>query len=121
MYPAEPYDFSQADSGKILIAGRLLVVGVSVRETTGAAVASVLVADSGNPAIPGLGVIPFNLAASESVRDWFWPGIIYSRGVQLTITGTCSGSVFVVPESLLDSNHWVANLFGIQERGERVI
>lgn len=121
MHPALPFDFTQADNGKVLMAGRLLVVGVAVEETTGAAIASVITGDSGTVGQPGVARIPFQLAASESVRDWFWPGIVYERGLVLTITGSVLGSVFIIPESLLDANHWAANIWGGNQQGEHVI
>lgn len=77
------------------VGGRVILMGWSVRETGGVAVAS-LVVRNGTDAT-GMESASVNLNAGDSVRDWFGPhGILLDNGYFPVVTGAVAGSVFLV-------------------------
>jgi hypothetical protein len=120
MVPAIAIDVTSTAAGSTLVAGRLLIVGVALMETTGVTGASCKLRDGSSAA--GTRVIPFTLGPNESVRDAFPFGVIYEQGLFLDMAvGTAIiGSVFVVTESLLDPKHWARTIYNLTEGLENV-
>lgn len=83
---------------KIMYGRHCWVHGVAVKESTGAATASFQLHDGNDTTGPN--VLPYNLAANESARDWFGDGgIFFEGGLFLNVlSGSCSGTVFVSDE-----------------------
>lgn len=76
------------------IYGRCVLFGWSVRETTGAAGATVRVLNGGDAT--GLEVIAANLNPSGVARDWLGPqGIRTDVGIWPVTTGTVAGTLWV--------------------------
>lgn len=73
--------------------GRL--AGYALRETSGAAGATVRLHDGGDA--NGDLLVPITLAANESLRDWFMPmGISFGEaGLFIEISGAIEGTVFI--------------------------
>lgn len=76
------------------INGRIRLFGFSIRETSGAATAQLLITNQPNGG--GLEMVSVNLNALEADRDWFGPnGLLLANGYFPTFTGAIAGSVFV--------------------------
>lgn len=76
------------------INGRIRLFGYSVRETSGAAKAQMLVTNQPNGG--GLEIVSINLNAGESDREWWGPnGLLLANGYFPSTTGAIAGSVFV--------------------------
>lgn len=82
-----------SDHRPMTSAGALL--GYALRETTGAANATVLLRDGATA--DGAVVIPITLGPNESTRDWFGPGgISFGNGLFVEVAaGEVEGSVFL--------------------------
>lgn len=79
-------------SGKI--GGRCILMGWSVRETSGAAPATVQVLNGQDAG--GLEVLAAQLNPSGAARDWFGPqGIRTDVGIFPVITGTVAGALWI--------------------------
>jgi hypothetical protein len=116
--PAEPFDLPTASG--VIVAGRLLVMGVFIGESTGAATAKVRFRDGS--AVTGTRLTPYTLAANESVRDWFGDyGYVYQQGVFMElVSGSVEGSIMVVPESSLGPAGFAKLVAGLIEGVESV-
>lgn len=88
----------------LLITGRALLKGFSLRETTGTATAAVTIHDGIADNNNFLAVIDLN--ASESVRDWFTGrGVLVDRGIFVEVlSGTVEGVVYVIPGEMIPEN-----------------
>lgn len=75
------------------------VAGYAIRETSGTAGAVVRLLDGFDS--NGDLLVPINLSANESVRDWFQPtGISYGAGLYVqVVSGTIEGTVFLAPDA----------------------
>lgn len=108
--PFDALPIAAGSASAELVNGLGLLVGWAVRETTGAAGASLVLRDGVTAA--GNLLVPINLDAGESTRDWLpHLGIAVERGVFAAITGSVEGSVFVVttrPRGQRDD--WVTRL-----------
>lgn len=101
MIPSQSQAFPATTTGTILISGRGVLTGWALKETTGAAVATLNIWDGTDNR--GLLLAPVNLAANESTRDWFsdW-GIAFSRGLFVEVlSGSVSGALWVIPQELV--------------------
>lgn len=101
MIPSQSQAFPATTVGIILISGRGVLTGWALKETTGAAAATLNIWDGTDNR--GLLLAPVNLAANESNREWFsdW-GIAFSRGIFVEVlTGSVSGAVWVIPQELI--------------------
>lgn len=78
------------------LSSHVIVFGYAVEESTGAAIARIVLSEGAPSA--SFPAIPITLAANESVRDWFGPqGLHFRNGITVTVTaGAVDGSVFVV-------------------------
>lgn len=77
------------------VGGRVILMGWSIRETSGLAVASVIVHNGTDAS--GLESASVNLNASDSVRDWFGPrGILLDNGYFPVVTGAVAGAVWLI-------------------------
>lgn len=90
--PVTPISLGAITAGALATARAVKLLGWAVRETTGVAAAALSIytgaGDSGEL------VVPINLAASESSRDWLGdPGIYCPKGLYVAIE---AGSVTVV-------------------------
>jgi hypothetical protein len=75
------------------IAGKCILFGWSVRETSGAAQATVQILNGYD--LTGLEVLATQLNPSGVARDWFGPqGIKTDVGIFPVITGTVKGSIW---------------------------
>lgn len=117
--PSIPLDIVSGAASSQLIAGRVIVTGIMVRETSGAASATMRLHDGG---VGGLSIIPITLAANESIRDWWQPGgIVYERAIFYElVTGTIEGIVTCIPEDLVGPQTFAAIVQGYQEGAEYV-
>lgn len=80
-----------------IISGACRLMGWSVRETTGAALAEVDIFSGSSTT--GLLVAKVTLAANESNREWFGPAGIRCNGIYTNfVTGSIDGVLFVIPE-----------------------
>ena len=72
-----------------------VVAGYAVRETTGAAAATVILRNGTDAT--GEEIVPVTLAAGESVRDWFGArGPSFDQGVFVdVVTGDIAGAIFL--------------------------
>ena len=116
--PAVALDLPGASA--MLLGGRCLVLGVAIGESTGAATAKARIRDG--TAVTGTRLVPFTLAANESVRDWFGDfGFVYEQGVFFElVSGTVEGSVLVVPETILGPDGFRKLIYGLHEGTEHV-
>lgn len=86
--PAQPFTLAGP------IGGRVRLYGFSVRETTGAAGAQVLITNAPNGG--GLEMLSIGLGAGQTVREWFGPnGVILPNGYFPSITGAVAGTAFL--------------------------
>jgi hypothetical protein len=71
------------------------LLGFSIRETTGAAAATIELR-AGTDATGDL-IIPINLGAGESAREWYGPdGVAFTGGLYLVrVAGTVDGSIWL--------------------------
>lgn len=77
------------------VGGRVILMGWSIRETSGLAVASVIVRNGTDAS--GMESASINLNASDSVRDWFGPrGILLDNGYFPVVAGAVAGAVWLV-------------------------
>lgn len=90
----EPGHLAVAQPVGAKISGRVIVLGWSVRETTGAASAQLLCLNGADAT--GLETWAYNLNASGSARDWVGPrGISFDNGYFPVVTGAVAGAVLV--------------------------
>ena len=116
--PATPFDIPAASAQ--LAAGRMLVMGVIIGESSGVATAKVRIRDG--VTVAGTRVLPFTLAANESVRDWFGDyGIVYEQGLFVeVVAGAVEGSIAVVLESRIGPGAFARLVHSLVEGVEHV-
>lgn len=103
----------------LVVGGRLVLVGLAARETSGAASATFRVRDGTVVGTSQL-VVPYQLAAGESVRDQFSPyPILFNSGVFVeVVAGAIEGSCWVITEADVDPDAWLRFLAGQVFGGE---
>ena len=101
MPAASPILFPASSAGLVALGGSGLLVGIGVRETAGAAAAFDVLDGTTSG---GNVIVPYTLAANQSVREWFAPwGIDFTNGLFVNITaGTVRGALYVIPTELAD-------------------
>jgi hypothetical protein len=101
--PADSASIADAATNPNIVTGASVLLGWSLRETTGAAGATGIIYDGS--ATTGQIVAPINLAPSETTRDWFGPhGLRIDVGLYFDPTaGTIDGAVWYVPGEVWDA------------------
>lgn len=101
MVPAQSYPFPATTGTVIVVQGRGTLKGWAVKETTGAATATLNVWDGTTNV--SLLLAPVNLSANESSREWFGElGISFTRGLLVEVTaGSVSGALWGIPQEIL--------------------
>ena len=76
------------------IGGRVILMGLYVRESSGAAPATWFVSNGTDAT--GLESVGATLQANESTRDWFGPdGVLLDNGFFPVLTGAVVGAIYV--------------------------
>lgn len=97
MTPVDAFPFGPTTASVQVVNRQCVILGFGIRETTGAAAASVDVVDGADDNAPVL--IPIDLTAGQSARDAFstW-GIMAQRGARIKVrSGSVSGALFLMP------------------------
>lgn len=93
--PAQVFPLSSLPAGGLVVGGDVLLLGLRVRETSGAAPGAVDLFDGGQG--NGFNVGSYGMVANGSAGDWFGPqGIGLRTGLFVVITGLVAGAVFYI-------------------------
>lgn len=93
--PASAFPLSSLPAGGLVVGGDVLLMGLRVRETSGAAAASVDLFDGGQAGAFNVG--SYGMVANGSAGDWFGPqGIALRTALFVVVTGQVAGAVFYI-------------------------
>lgn len=101
MVPAQSYEIPTLTTSLIVVSGRGVLKGWSLRETTGAAVAAVNIWDGTNNA--GLILAAITLPSGGSEPVWLGElGLSFTRGLFVeVVAGSVRGALWGIPQEIL--------------------